>query len=252
MPAKIAVVIPARYASTRFPGKPLFPLAGKPMIQHVWERCSRAKGVCRVVVATEDRRIADACAAFGAECAMTSENCVSGTDRVAEVARKKLKGFTHIINVQGDEPLVDPGTITKLAKAMAASRNIAMITSASVFEPGDDVANPNAVKVVTDGRGDALYFSRSPIPFVRNETPGLHFLRHQGIYGYSLKLLFQFVKWKPTLLERAESLEQLRALENGVKIRVLTVKHLSLGVDTPADASAVIPFLNPITALSFP
>lgn len=244
MPAKIAVVIPARHASTRFPGKPLFPLAGKPMVQHVWERCSRAKGVQRVIVATEDGRIADACARFGAECVMTSERCRSGTDRVAEVARKKLKGFTHVINVQGDEPLVDPGTITKLARAMAASRDVAMITSASVFEPGEDVANPNAVKVVVDRAGDALYFSRSPIPFVRNETPGLKFLRHQGIYGYTLKLLFQFVKWKPTLLEQAESLEQLRALENGTKIRVVPVKHLSVGVDTPADADAVIPFLS--------
>jgi 3-deoxy-manno-octulosonate cytidylyltransferase (CMP-KDO synthetase) len=244
VPAKIAVVIPARHASTRFPGKPLFPLAGKPMVQHVWERCSRAKGVQRVIVATEDGRIADACARFGAECVMTSEKCRSGTDRVAEVARKKLKGFTHVINVQGDEPLVDPGTITKLARAMAASRDVAMITSASVFEPGDDVANPNAVKVVVDRTGDALYFSRSPIPFVRNETPGLKFLRHQGIYGYTLKLLFQFVKWKPTLLEQAESLEQLRALENGTKIRVVPVKHLSVGVDTPADADAVIPFLS--------
>ena len=244
MPAKIAVVIPARFASTRFPGKPLFPLAGKPMIQHVWEQCARAKGVSRVIVATEDARIADACAGFGAECVMTSEKCTSGTDRVAEVARKKLKGFTHVINVQGDEPLVDPGTITKLAKAMSESRDIAMITSASVFEPGDDIANANAVKVVVDRRGDALYFSRSPIPFVRNETPGLRFFRHQGIYGYTLKLLFQFVKWKPTLLERAESLEQLRALENGVKIRVIFVKHLSVGVDTPADAAAVIPLLK--------
>ena len=244
MPAKIAIVIPARYASTRFPGKPLFPLADKPMIQHVWERCSRAKDVQRVIVATEDKRIADACAAFGAECVMTSEKCTSGTDRVAEVARKKLKGFTHVINVQGDEPLVDPATITKLAKTMAESRDIAMITSASIFEPGDDIANANAVKVVVDRRGDALYFSRSPIPFVRNETPGLKFFRHQGIYGYTLKLLFQFVKWKPTLLEKAESLEQLRALENGVKIRVVFVKHLSVGVDTPADAAAVTPLLS--------
>jgi 3-deoxy-manno-octulosonate cytidylyltransferase (CMP-KDO synthetase) len=214
------------------------------MIQHVWERCSRAKGVSRVIVATEDRRIAEACAAFGAECVMTSEKCASGTDRVAEVARRKLKGFTHVINVQGDEPLVDPGTVTKLAKAMADSRDIAMITSASVFEPGDDIANPNAVKVTVDRNGDALYFSRSPIPFVRNETPGLKIYRHQGIYGYTLKLLFQFVKWKPTLLERAESLEQLRALENGVKIRVIFVKHLSVGVDTPADAAAVTPLLK--------
>lgn len=244
MPAKIAVVIPARYASTRFPGKPLFPLAGKPMIQHVWERCAKAKGVQRVIVATEDKRIQKACEGFGAECVLTSEGCRSGTDRVAEVARKKLKGFTHFINVQGDEPLVDPGTITKLATAMAKDRKIQMITSASVFGPDEDLQNPNAVKVVMDREGDALYFSRSPIPFVRNETKGLRFFRHQGIYGYTSKTLFDFVKWKPTLLEMAESLEQLRALENGVKIRVVEVKHLSVGVDTPADAEAVTPLLE--------
>ena len=244
MPAKVAVVIPARYASTRFPGKPLFPLAGKPMIQHVWERSSKAKGVARVIVATEDKRIAEACENFGAECVMTSEGCRSGTDRVAEVARKKLKGFTHFINVQGDEPLVDPGTITKLAAGLAADRKIQMITSASVFGPEDDLQNPNAVKVVTDRNGDALYFSRSCIPYVRNETKGLRFFRHQGIYGYTAKLLFDFVKWKPTLLEMAESLEQLRALENGVKIRVVQVKHLSVGVDTPDDAKAVTPLLE--------
>jgi 3-deoxy-manno-octulosonate cytidylyltransferase (CMP-KDO synthetase) len=249
VPAKTAVIIPARYASTRFPGKPLFPLAGKPMIQHVWERCMKAKGVEQVIVATEDMRIAEAAFAFGAEVALTSDQCRSGTDRVAEVA-KKLRGFTHVINVQGDEPLVDPTTVTKLAKAMAASRDIEMITSASPFEPGDDVNNPNAVKVVTDLQGDALYFSRSPIPYVRNATPGLRFFRHQGIYGYALRVLFQFVKWKPTLLEMAESLEQLRALENGVRIRVVEVKHLSLGVDTPADAEAVTPLLEALLSKS--
>ena len=149
------------------------------MIQHVWERCSRAKGIEKVIIATEDMRIAEAAFDFGAEIALTSDKCVSGTDRVAEVARN-LKGFTHVINVQGDEPLVDPATVTKLAKAMAASRDISMITSASVFEAGDDVANPNSVKVVIDRAGDALYFSRSTIPFVRNEVPGLKFFRHRA------------------------------------------------------------------------
>ena len=243
MPAKIAVVIPARYASTRFPGKPLFPLAGKPMIQHVWERCSRAKGIAKVIVATDDMRIAEAAFDFGAEVALTSEKCRSGTDRVAEVARR-LKGFTHIINVQGDEPLVDSGTVTKLAQALAKDRGIEMITSASVFDRMEDVDNPNAVKVVLDRHGDALYFSRSAIPFVRSETKGLRYFRHQGIYGYTMKTLLQFVKWKPTMLEKTESLEQLRALENGTKIRVVLVKHLSLGVDTPADADAVTPLLS--------
>ena len=214
------------------------------MIQHVWERCSRAGGIDRVIVATEDRRIAAACADFGAECAMTSEKCRSGTDRVAEVAARSLKGFTHVINVQGDEPLVNPVTISKLARILAASPDIGMITCATAFAPGEDVANPNAVKVVTDRKGDALYFSRSPIPFVRDHTPSLVMQRHQGIYGYTLALLFQFVKWKPTPLERAESLEQLRALENGAKIRVVSIRHAAIGVDTPADAEVVVSLLS--------
>jgi 3-deoxy-manno-octulosonate cytidylyltransferase (CMP-KDO synthetase) len=248
VPAKIAVVIPARFASTRFPGKPLFALAGKPMIQHVWERCALATGIERVIVATEDERIADACKAFGADCMLTSEGCRSGTDRVAEVARDQLDGYTHVINVQGDEPLVDPDTITQLAKSLADDPGIEMITSASVFEADDDVQNPNAVKVVMDRLGNALYFSRSPLPYVRNETPGLRLFRHQGIYGYTMELLFRFVNWKPTLLENAESLEQLRALENGVKIRVVEVKHLSVGVDTLADAEAITELLETLLA----
>src|SRR5688572_11217893 len=161
------------------------------MIQHVWERSAQASGVQRVIVATEDQRIMEACKSFGADCVLTSERCRSGTDRVAEAARKRLQGFTHFINVQGDEPLVDPGTVAKLAAAMAADRKIQMITSASVFGPEDDLQSPNAVKVVTDRAGDALYFSRSCIPFIRNETKGLRFYRHQGIYGYTSKLLFE-------------------------------------------------------------
>ncbi len=244
MSVKIAVVIPARYASTRFPRKPLFPLAGKPMIQHVWERASKAKGIERVIIATEDERIGAECDSFGAECVITSEGCRSGTDRVAEVAKKRLAGFTHIINVQGDEPLIAPATIAKLAREMSADKSVRMITAANVFAPGEDMQNPNSVKVVVDRAGDALYFSRSPIPYERTETKGLRYFRHQGIYGYTMELLIQFVKWKPTLLEKAESLEQLRALENGVKIRVVEVKHASLGVDTPEDAKAVAPLLE--------
>ena len=214
------------------------------MIQHVWERSQSAAGVDRVIVATEDKRIQQACAEFGAECALTSARCRSGTDRVAEVVRKHLQGFSHVINVQGDEPLIDPGTIDLLAGTLKAERKLQMITSASHFAPNEDVHNPNAVKVVIDRESNALYFSRSCIPFVRQETKGLRFLRHQGIYGYTTGLVDAFVRWKPTLLERAESLEQLRALENGVKIRVVQVKHLSVGVDTPDDARAVAPMLE--------
>jgi 3-deoxy-manno-octulosonate cytidylyltransferase (CMP-KDO synthetase) len=235
---KVAVVIPARYASTRLPAKPLYPIAGKPLVQHVWERCARAKGIEKVIVATDDRRIGDAAAAFGAEVAMTSLKHRSGTDRVAEVA-KKLRGFSHIINVQGDEPLVDPGIVSKLAAALTGDRKIEMVTSASVFTPDDDLTNPNMVKVVLDREGNGLYFSRSPIPYVRNDGLRPRFYRHQGIYGYSTKFLLQFVQWKPGILEQAESLEQLRALENGAKIRVLLAKNAAVSVDTPEDVAAV-------------
>ncbi|MEP6670005.1 MAG: 3-deoxy-manno-octulosonate cytidylyltransferase [Chthoniobacter sp.] len=235
---KVAVVIPSRYASTRLPAKPLHPIAGKPLVQHVWERCARAKGVDKVIVATDDMRIAEAAFAFGAEVAMTSPKHRSGTDRVAEVA-KKLAGFTHIINVQGDEPLVDPTVLSKLAAAMAKDRRIEMITSASVFTPEDDLTNPNMVKVVLDRESNGLYFSRSVIPYVRGDGLRPQFYRHQGIYGYTTKFLLQFVKWKPGILEQAESLEQLRALENGTKIRVILAKHAAVSVDTPEDVTAV-------------
>jgi 3-deoxy-manno-octulosonate cytidylyltransferase (CMP-KDO synthetase) len=236
--AKVAVIIPARYASTRLPAKPLHPIAGKPLIQHVWERCAKAKGIDTVIVATDDMRIAEAAADFGAEVALTSKKHRSGTDRVAEVA-KKLRGYSHIINVQGDEPLVDPGIIAKLAATMAKDRDIEMITSASVFQPEDDLTNPNMVKVVTDRFGDALYFSRSPIPYVRTDGETPRFLRHQGIYGYTTKFLLEFVTWKASPLEKAESLEQLRALENGAMIHVVLAKHVAVSVDTPEDVLAV-------------
>jgi 3-deoxy-manno-octulosonate cytidylyltransferase (CMP-KDO synthetase) len=239
MPAnKVAVIIPARYASTRLPAKPLHPIAGKPLIQHVWERCARARGIDAVIVATDDVRIMQAARAFGAEVAMTADTHRSGTDRVAEVA-KKLRGYGHIINVQGDEPLVDPAIIAKLAATMVKDRKIEMITSASIFAEDDDLTNPNMVKVVLDRAGDALYFSRSPIPYVRGDGVRPLFYRHQGLYGYTTKFLLQFVKWKPGLLEQAESLEQLRALENGAKIRVVLAKDAAVSVDTPQDVAAV-------------
>ena len=234
----VAAIIPARWASTRFPGKPLFEIAGKPLLQHVWERTLKAKSIASAIVATDDMRIAEAAFAFGAEVALTSPKHQSGTDRIAEVA-KKLKGISHVINVQGDEPLVDPALLNRLAKTMLDHPKLEMATVANPFGPDEDVANPNAVKVVLDRHGDALYFSRSPIPFHRDRAVKVPVLRHQGIYGYSLKFLLKFVQWKPSPLERAEQLEQLRALENGARIRVLLTKHASIGVDTPADAATV-------------
>lgn len=235
---KVAVIIPARFASTRLPAKPLHLIAGKPLIQHVWERCAKAKGVEAVIVATDDIRIAECAFAFGAEVAMTSPKHRSGTDRVAEVA-KKLSGFSHVINVQGDEPMVDPVVVAKLAAVMTKDRGIEMITSASVFAPDDDLTNPNMVKVVLDREKNGLYFSRSPIPFVRADGVRPNFYRHQGIYGYTTKFLLQFVKWKPGILEQAESLEQLRALENGAKIRVVLAKQAAVSVDTAEDVRVV-------------
>jgi 3-deoxy-manno-octulosonate cytidylyltransferase (CMP-KDO synthetase) len=239
MPAhKVAVIIPARYASTRLPAKPLHRIAGKPLIQHVWERCAKAKGIDTVIVATDHLAIAEVAFGFGAEIAMTSTKHRSGTDRVAEVA-KNLRGYSHMINVQGDEPLVDPKVIAKLAAAMQQDRAVEMITSASEFAPDDDLTNPNMVKVVLDRSRNALYFSRSPIPFVRSDGVRPPFYRHQGLYGYTTQFLLRFVKWKPGILERAESLEQLRALENGANIRVVLAKQAALSVDTLEDVAAV-------------
>lgn len=237
MPARqVAVIIPARYASTRLPAKPLHRIAGKPLVQHVWERCRRASGIDRVIIATDDERIAETARAFGAEAILTSPRHRSGTDRVAEVARK-LRGFSHVINVQGDEPLVDPKIIARLAATLRKDAAIEMITAASVFAPEDDLTDPNMVKVVVDRNGDALYFSRSPIPYVRGDGLRPAFYRHQGLYGFSTDFLPRFIRWKPGILEQAESLEQLRALENGVKIRVLLAAEAAVSVDTPGDVA---------------
>jgi 3-deoxy-manno-octulosonate cytidylyltransferase (CMP-KDO synthetase) len=201
-------------------------------------RCRRAKGIEDVIVATDDMRIAEAAFAFGAEVAMTSPKHPSGTDRCAEVA-KRLTGHSHVINVQGDEPLIDPMLITRLAKTLARDKTLGMITAANGFGSDEDPGNPNAVKVVLDRDGNALYFSRSAIPFVRVDGHQAPFYRHQGIYGYSVKFLLQFVKWKPGALEQCEQLEQLRALENGARIRVLTARRASIGVDAPEDVEMV-------------
>jgi len=236
---RVAALLPARWGSTRFPGKPLFSIAGKPLIQHVWERTRRAKSLSRVIIATDDERIAEAATAFGAEVALTSARHRSGTDRIAEAARK-LKGITHILNVQGDEPLVDPALLNRLARTLVQEPGLEMITAATPFGPEEDPGNPNAVKVVLNRAGNALYFSRSPIPYFREGGAArLPVYRHHGVYGFSLPFLLRFVRWRPSPLEEAEQLEQLRALENGASIRVLISRSASVGVDTPADAAEV-------------
>jgi 3-deoxy-manno-octulosonate cytidylyltransferase (CMP-KDO synthetase) len=230
------VIIPARWASTRFPGKPLVKLHGKPLVQHVWERAGRAKRVGRIIIATDDMRIAEAAFDFGAEVALTSPKHPTGTDRLAEVVRQ-LKSASIILNVQGDEPDIAPSTIDRLAEALQDDPKLGMVTAANPLTDPADVQDPNVVKVVTDLAGRALYFSRSVIPHDRDGRGGVKYLRHQGIYGYRRKVLLAFVKWKPTPLEQAEKLEQLRALEHGIAIGVIVVRRESVGVDVPGDVA---------------
>jgi len=233
---KAVGIIPARWSSTRFPGKPLHLIGGKALLQHVLERCERAKSLHSVIVATDDMRIAEAAFNWGAEVAMTSASHCSGTDRIAEVARN-AKQFAFIINIQGDEPLVDPRLIDKLVEKLRSDRAIQIVTAAHRFEHPADALSPHQVKVVVDLAGNALYFSRAAIPF-QEKSRSLS-LRHQGIYGFRRNALLQFVKWKPSPLEQAESLEQLRPLENGVKVHVLITAEGSPGIDTFADAEAL-------------
>ena len=251
-------IIPARWGSTRFPGKPLHPIAGKPLLKHVWERCRRAKSLDLVVVATDDMRIASAAFDWGAEVALTSPRHGSGTNRVAEVARKTNQ-FAYVVNIQGDEPLIDPRLINKLVEKLRSDRKVEIVTAAHPFKNPLDAFSPHQVKVVLDLRGHALYFSRAPIPAPQNDgrvalassqsnklarmpmprSGRSLFLRHQGIYAFRRETLLQFVRWQPSPLERAESLEQLRALENGVKVHVLVTATGSPGIDTPEDATAL-------------
>jgi len=233
---KAVGIIPARWSSTRFPGKPLHLIEGKALLRRVFERCEGAKNLDSVVIATDDMRIAEAAFDWGAEVALTSTTHRSGTDRVAEVAGK-AKQFALIVNIQGDEPLIDPRLIDKIVEKLRSDRALQIVTAAHRFEHPEDALSPHQVKVVVDLDGNALYFSRAPIPFHENDRSLS--LRHQGIYGFRRSALLQFVKWKPTPLERAESLEQLRAIENGVKVHVLITAKGSPGIDTPADAKAL-------------
>jgi 3-deoxy-manno-octulosonate cytidylyltransferase (CMP-KDO synthetase) len=232
-------ILPARWGSTRFPGKPLHLIAGKPLIQHVWERCKSARQLSGLLVATDDSRIAAAVAAFGGKAVMTSPDHPTGTDRLAE-AISAVPQATHILNIQGDEPLIDPVLIDQLAQALIDDSELEMVTAANPLDPLDPaIADPNVVKVVIKKNGHALYFSRSPLPFFRNPVENLPVLRHKGIYGYRRDFLETFVTWPPSPLEQAESLEQLRALENGANIRVIITSDTSPGVDTPAQADEI-------------
>ncbi|MEJ6572991.1 MAG: 3-deoxy-manno-octulosonate cytidylyltransferase [Akkermansiaceae bacterium] len=236
-------IIPARWASTRFPGKPLHLIAGKPLVQHVWERCKQCSKLDHCVIATDDQRIFDAAIVFGAEAVMTSENHPTGTDRIAEAAAA-FPEASYLINIQGDEPLIDPSLIDQLATALHVDGGVAMATAANPITDDALMDDPNVVKCVLALNGDALYFSRSPLPYRRSESPELKLYRHKGIYAYRRDFLEKFVTWQPSPIELAESLEQLRALENGARIKVLITDDESPGVDTLEQAQQIEDLLS--------
>ncbi len=248
--APVVVVIPARYGSTRLPGKPLVMLAGKPMIQWVWEAAIRSRRVRaeHIVVATDDIRIQRVVKNFGGRAVITSRKHPTGTDRLAEVARKiPAKAY---INVQGDEPLLEAAELDALAAAISKPGALPMATLAHRLTSEADWNNPSVVKVAVDRTGRALYFSRSPIPFLRQEKfskvagKGVRFWRHIGLYAYTREALLQFVRWPMGMLEQAECLEQLRALENGMSIQVLPSRFLGVSVDTKADVARAVSALR--------
>ena len=233
---KVLCIIPARYASTRFPGKPLRDIAGKPMIVRVYERTTQAKRVQDVVVATDDERIRTAVEEHGGRAVMTRIDHATGTDRLAEVA-EKMTDYDLIINVQGDEPLIDPTVIDALVEPFLADAQLSMATAKTLLTDEEEIANPNNVKVITDLSGNALYFSRARIPYARNE--GAKVYKHIGIYAYRRDFLLSYARMAQTPLERSESLEQLRALENGHRIHVIETDAVFIGVDTEEDLTAV-------------
>jgi len=239
-------IIPARYASTRFPGKPLHLIAGKPLLQHVVERCREARSLTEVIVATDDERIAGVAREF-CSVEMTRADHPSGTDRIAEVAARIE--CDAVVNVQGDEPLIAPEVIDAVASALIEAE---MTTAATLVNNISDYSDPNVVKVVVSAAGRALYFSRRTIPFVRDlaeESPeqqlqAFPFFKHLGIYGYRCEVLRRLVEFPPSPLEQVERLEQLRALENGIQIAVCPVEYEAIGVDVPEDVQRVEALLN--------
>lgn len=245
-------VLPSRFQASRFPGKPLANIAGKPMIQWVFEAASRAEGVDRVVVATDDTRIAAAVQSFGGQAVMTPSALPSGTDRTAAALASLGESFDCVLNIQGDEPAMHPDTVAAVVALMRTQPDLPMATAACPFADQDELFNPNAVKVVVDDGSRALYFSRSPIPYLRSSTvfepdfrPWMtagqlaHFKRHLGLYAYRPDTLLAFTRLPPHPLEQLEMLEQLRALAAGIPIGVAETPFLSLGVDTPGDVAPV-------------
>jgi 3-deoxy-manno-octulosonate cytidylyltransferase (CMP-KDO synthetase) len=245
-PVNILGVVPARYASTRFPGKPLALIAGQPLIQRVVEQCRKAAVLSQIIVATDDERIARVAGQF-CQVEMTRPDHPSGTDRIAEVASRHA--CDAVVNIQGDEPLIDPAVITAVAGALERHE---MATAATPIRSLEEYADPKVVKVVADLSGRALYFSRRTIPYLREaasrsapeQLAAFPFLKHLGIYGYRRQTLLNLVQFPVSPLEQAEKLEQLRALENGIAIAVVRVKYDSVGVDVPEDVARVEAMLS--------
>jgi 3-deoxy-manno-octulosonate cytidylyltransferase (CMP-KDO synthetase) len=257
---RVLGVIPARYASTRFPGKPLAPLGDKSIVEQVWGRARQAQRIDRLVVATDDRRIVDACESFGAEVLLTDPAHPSGTDRVAEVVERLGNDHDVILNIQGDEPLITPSSLDRLAAAFDRGPQVEMATLAEPIDELADLFDPNVVKVVSARDGRALYFSRAPIPYHRGSQEKLAtdfrralaarpdglagYRRHQGIYAYRRETLLSFSRLEQSPLELDEGLEQLRALEAGISIVVIDSDFRSQGVDTPEDLERVARILT--------
>lgn len=233
----VVAIIPARYQSSRLPGKALAEIGGRPMIEHVYRRAEAAASVSSVIVATDDHRIVEAVRAFGGAVCLTAPNHPSGTDRLAEVAAGLRCRI--VVNVQGDEPLIDPAMIDAAVDPLLTDTGVVMSTLRRRIDDPGDVENPHVTKVVVDCSGYALYFSRSPIPHVRRDSPPTPAWQHIGLYVYRRELLLRLAALPPTPLERAESLEQLRALEHGIRVLAVETTHDSIGVDTPEDLDRV-------------
>lgn len=238
---RITAFIPARYESTRFPGKPLAPIVGRPMIRHVYERACSCRCVDEVLVATDDERIVHQVTGFGGKAVMTAKEHFSGSDRIAEAAAKAGLGEDDLIlNVQGDQPLFEPSSVEDLVRPFRdGDAAVVMSTLKCRITERGEITDPNIVKVVTDSHGWALFFSRSPIPYYRDGEPDPVFYKHLGFYAYRLGFLKTFARLKPGALETAEKLEQLRALENGFRIKVIETPYDSIEIDSPRDIEKV-------------
>lgn len=243
--SRVVGIIPARFASSRFPGKPLVPILGKPMIQRTWERAKLATKLDQLVVATDDKKIAACCLGFGANVIMTSEACRNGTERCTEALQKLTKKFDIVVNIQGDEPLIDPEIIDGVVMALQAAPDAVFSTAVTSLKP-EDASDPNRVKCVVDNHGYAIYFSRGLIPYNKSGKVNPHFpyLLHLGIQSYDTKFLRIYPELSPTPLQVEEDLEQLKVLENGYKMKVIKVDHEAHGVDTPEDVEKMESFMR--------